>query len=323
MRTLSASVLSTSIFALGALAGQRLTGPYTHENLSVYLVHGDGAKPGAKKYLPLEQAIEKKAVVVHETGNVNQLSIENVSADTDVFVQSGDIVKGGQQDRALVTDLILPPKSGKIPISAFCVEEGRWSKRGNEAVQNFNASANQVTTKELKLAVKGKDQSKVWAEVAKARAGLGVAAGAATGTSMQLALEDGRVTKSLVGYRKALSALPRRHPDAIGFAYAVNGEINSADVYATPELFAAMWPKLLESSAAEAVAKSAVKDKKPAPAARAIDTFLNAPVAAAESKATHPNKRTKVATKEDGKILLTEAEDAGHGAVVHRSYVAK
>jgi len=55
--------------------------------------------------------MEQKKVTVFETGNVNQLAIENTSAET-VYVQGGDIVKGGQQDRVFTTDLVLPPKSG-------------------------------------------------------------------------------------------------------------------------------------------------------------------------------------------------------------------
>ena len=35
-----------------------------------------------------------------------ELSIENVSSE-EVYVQSGDIVKGGQQDRMMAVDLIL------------------------------------------------------------------------------------------------------------------------------------------------------------------------------------------------------------------------
>ena len=49
-------------------------------------------------------------------------------------MQSGDIVKGGQQDRVLTVSLMLPPKSGRIPIASFCVEQGRWPARGKEDV---------------------------------------------------------------------------------------------------------------------------------------------------------------------------------------------
>src|SRR5205809_7617380 len=90
-------------------AGQRIFGPVVHENLAVYFIHGKSA-PG-KVPLTLEEAMAKGVVKVRETGNVNQLEIENLGKD-EVFVQSGDIVKGGQQDRTLMFSLLLPPRSG-------------------------------------------------------------------------------------------------------------------------------------------------------------------------------------------------------------------
>src|SRR5580704_11768821 len=69
----------------------KLSGPYTHENLTVFLIHGKDALPG-KKFLTLQEALEQKHLVVHETGNVNKLAVENVSADAEVFIQAGDIV---------------------------------------------------------------------------------------------------------------------------------------------------------------------------------------------------------------------------------------
>ena len=81
--------------------------------------------------------MQDKVVVVHETGSVNELQIKNVSADVDVYLQSGDIVKGGRQDRTIAMDTIIPPKSGLMPLNAFCVENGRWSQRGGERFSQF------------------------------------------------------------------------------------------------------------------------------------------------------------------------------------------
>ena len=41
----------------------------------------------------------------------------------------------------------------------------------------------------------------------------------------------------------------------IGYVFAINGHINSADVYASRALFLKLWPKLLEASAVEAIAE--------------------------------------------------------------------
>ena len=124
-----------SLGATGARADDyRVSGPIVHDNLAIYLIHGKSAAGAVP--LTLDEALAKRAVKVHETGNVNELQIENLGTD-EVFVQSGDIVKGGQQDRVLIVSLLLPPKSGRIPIASFCVEQGRWTARGKEDVKTF------------------------------------------------------------------------------------------------------------------------------------------------------------------------------------------
>ena len=57
--------------------------------------------------------MEQKKVVVYETQQVNELTGENLSTES-VFIQDGDLVKGGVQDR-----IIVPPKSGRRPVAAF------------------------------------------------------------------------------------------------------------------------------------------------------------------------------------------------------------
>src|SRR5215813_12410563 len=154
-----------------------VSGPYSHKNLTIFLLQCTTQRQD-KTPLTLQEAMERKMVVVHETGDVNNLAIENLS-DEEVYVQSGDIVKGGKQDRVLALDLIVPPKSGRIPIESFCVEQGRWSGRGGEKVAEFNSSEKTLNSKELKIAAKhSASQQEVWDKVARTQAKLsaGVAA---------------------------------------------------------------------------------------------------------------------------------------------------
>ena len=134
----------------GAAEQARITGPFIHDNLAVYLVHGTSAQGPVP--LTLAEALSGKRVIVHETGSVNELSIENTS-DGEVFVQAGDIVKGGQQDRVLTVSLLLPPHSGKVPIAAYCVEHGRWTARAGESVDKFDSAANAMPSRQAKLAM--------------------------------------------------------------------------------------------------------------------------------------------------------------------------
>jgi hypothetical protein len=127
-----------------------LSGPWIHENLTIYLVH-DKDRMTARRILTLEQALAENKAIVHETGNVNELQVENTSADAEVFIQSGDIVKGGKQDRLLAFDLILGPKSGKVQVISYCVDHARWQQRGKEAADQFGSATTQLPSKPLKL----------------------------------------------------------------------------------------------------------------------------------------------------------------------------
>jgi hypothetical protein len=128
----------------------RVSGPVVHDNLAVYFVHGPST-PGPVP-LTLGEAIAAGKVTVHETGRVSQLAIENAS-DEAVFVQAGDIVKGGRQDRVLTVSFLVPPKSGRVPIGAYCVERGRWTARGIEDAKRFASSEKSVPSRAAKLAI--------------------------------------------------------------------------------------------------------------------------------------------------------------------------
>ena len=148
------AVLLTACFIarpLPAADEGHISGPFVHENLAIYLVHGNSS--GGPVPLTLDEALTKKAAKVHETGDVNSLEIENVG-DEPIFVQSGDIVKGGQQDRALTASLLLPPRSGRTRVAVFCVEHGRWSGREGEDTRTFSSAGMALPSREAKIAIK-------------------------------------------------------------------------------------------------------------------------------------------------------------------------
>lgn len=128
----------------------RISGPVVHENLAVYFIHGKSASGPVP--LTLKEAMAGGKVVVHETGSVNMLSIENAGAE-EVFVQAGDIVKGGQQDRVLTISMLVPARSGRLDIAAYCVEQGRWSARGKEDVNRFASAEKALPSRDAKLAM--------------------------------------------------------------------------------------------------------------------------------------------------------------------------
>ena len=305
----------------------RLEGPFTHGNLSVFLIHGQDKIKG-QTFITLQEALIQKKVIVRETREVNELSIENVSGE-EVYVQSGDIVKGGQQDRMMAVDLILPPRSGKIPISAFCVENGRWSQRGSEAVNTFNSSGNAVASREVKLAAKMKSsQTEVWREVSVAQDKLSSNTGAsvkseASPTSFQLALENKNVQANADTYTKALGGLLETRTDVVGYVFAINGKINSADVYASSALFKKLWPKLLQASAIEAVAELRRGEKFDAPKPADVQGFLDDGNKGVEKELAVSSRVQMVTRDSKDNVSFDTRDGARSGVVVHRNIIKK
>jgi hypothetical protein len=306
----------------------RLSGPYTHGNLSIFLVHGDDQLKN-KRFLTLSEALAQKKIVVHETRQVSQLAIENLSADEEVFIQAGDIVKGGQQDRVIAVDIIVAAKSGRMPIASFCVEAGRWTPRGNESASRFGECNAQCPTKDLKLAVRREmAQGKVWEKVADAQMKLSANVGGSvrsptSASSLQLTLENAKLQQTVDSYIKELSSIIDGKEDVIGFAFAVNGRINSADVYASHSLFKKLWPVLLKGSAVEALAELKKNERFPAVTSAAVDEFLNAADKGKPSEKQVTN-RVKLIEREAAKNVSFECWDGGEkSAPVRRSYVAK
>jgi hypothetical protein len=304
----------------------RISGPFTHDNLTIFLIHGVN-KPGGH-FLTLEEAIDQRKAVVYETRNVNELAIENLS-DEDVFIESGDIVKGGAQDRTLKDDIILPSKSGKVSLSAFCVEHGRWTRRGNEALGTFNGSHDTVSSKELKMAVRMKsDQVEVWNQVAQAQANMShnlraEVRAAAAPTSLAMTMDAPVVQRSIDGYIQELAGVINGKNDVIGYAFAINGKVNTADVYASHDLFAKLWMKLLRASCVEAVMDSnAGKKFEPATTSAVKSAIQDAE--SGNATARNLTSRTEVVVKESAQTVEFETRDrAQSGAWVHRNYMTK
>ncbi|MFL5342019.1 MAG: ARPP-1 family domain-containing protein [Gemmataceae bacterium] len=254
--------------------------PFTHSNLTIFLLRGKDTLPAGHQLLTLQEAMEQKKVVVHETSTVNELSIENVSTDAEVFVQAGDIVRGGKQDRLMACDMVVPPKSGHIAIPSFCCESGRWTQRGKESAQAFNKSDQQAANKDVKLALNAaRDQGRVWDEVKKAQMKLSEKVGKPVNapespSSYQLALEDKDLQAKIDAYVKALAKVTDGKDDAIGFAIVVNGKVEGAEVYGSSALFRKLWPKLLKCAAIDALAEFQKDKKFDAVAAKDVEKFL-------------------------------------------------
>ena len=349
----------------------RISAPYTYQNLTIFLIHGEDTSSN-KNLITLQEAMEMKVFKVYETEDVDELIVENISPKYDVFIQSGDIVKGGKQDRVLAISIIIPRNSGKVSIEAFCVESERWEGRGNESKKEFSSSEERIVSKELKIATYGTrpgtgsgsgngvgsgsgggygagsgsgsgsgsgagsvsevvtvagsrgSQTEVWKEVANAQKNISAnvtvdVTANASSSSLQLSLENKKLEKAREGFVKKLSDITKDKTDVIGYAFAINGEINSADIYVSNHLFAKLWPKMLKAAVTEAISLADQAKAETEPTAGDISTFI-AHADKGSAKERRTVAKSKVVTRASKNEVVYEARDKAN-VIVHRNYV--
>ena len=412
-----AVALPTASFAADkahVVATPKISGPHSYENLAVYFLHGK-SEPGPVP-LTLEEALARGKVTVHETGSVERLTIENHGGKR-VFVQAGDIVKGGRQDRVLTISLLLPPKSGRIPIGAYCVESGRWARRGVESTARFSSAAMSLPSRAAKMAIlaprpapdvsavvrtvptvrtapdvrliapppttsrtdaelrrlsemwrrrvvaeerreaaerarlderlrRGAErlgitrtvrrtpaaappsaQDEVWRNVADIQSRLAARLGtsvlsARSRSSLQLSLENQKLAEAQAKILTRLEPLGRKGTDIIGYAFAINGRINSAEIYPSNGLFRKMWPKLIKANATEALSEQdAGTPSAKLPSIADIRTFLTTANKGERRDAKLRAKLRREVRENDATLSL--ATTAADGRLIHRSILAR
>jgi len=219
----------------------------------------------------------------HEGAEVNRLVLVN-NAKRPLLLLAGEIVSGGKQDRVIGKDRIVPPESDPIDLSVFCVEPGRWVATS----EHFGASeamygsavgvpmhgsaapapmAMMVQPSVRAKAMADKNQQEVWNEVNKQKEQVTVevtAEAPAVATSMAQVSSYAKVNENQeVKKRVDAIAKPIEHDyqslihqlrdrNAVGVVVAVNGRIIWADIFASTDLLAKYWPKLVRSYASEA-----------------------------------------------------------------------
>ncbi len=310
--------------------GITINDPQTEQNLSLFILTGKEMVSG-KSYNTLSEAMNTKQVIVNETGSVNELSIDNNSDDY-VFIHSGDIVKGGKQDRTISYDIIIPPKTKDVPLESFCVEQGRWQQRAGETVASFSSNTKMLSSRDLKLAAKHvNSQGLVWSKVSEQNAILNEKLSARNGydiditenesnSSLQLALESEELVKSKDSIYEKFKDLINT-PDAIGYAYAINGEIYAVEVYNNKQLFNDLWDKILESVIVEAISKEG-EEVAPEKNKKEVLTYMEEVKANDKKTSKKLNSITKFNTIENknGNIVFS-TEDLKKQNWIHKSYM--
>ena len=294
-------------------ANWRLLDPVTYENISIFPVVAT-AGLDTSGFVTLDEGLSSGDVVISEQGaaglartrdnrrvyvapqptagaSVNQLVLVN-RGKRPVILLAGELVSGGKQDRIIAKDRIVAPGSEPLPLDVFCVEHGRWSS-GSQFVESKTIVHPSVREQ---AAVK-QDQNDVWSAVTRgtmAKAAPAAPAPALSTGAISSAVSAEAPTQSYdkiyksrrvgVSIDSFVDTVQRRFAKAtsglkgervVGVVVAYGGEVAWSDIFASDDLFAQYWPKLLRSYAVEALARPTLRETASTDEAREFLRRLN------------------------------------------------
>jgi hypothetical protein len=229
--------------------------PVRHENLEIHFLLGPSAPPD---YLTLAEGYSEQVVEIFETGRVGRLAVRNKSTDRPLFIQLGELLKGGLQDRTVATDLVLDPGEAYNGVPAYCVEQGRWSRRRREDHAKFMPAQEFISTKPLRKSLeREEDQTAVWSAVHAAQSKMcaipGYHESAISPSSYKLSLEDAALKKTVEEWFSAITQRARPEEQTIGVATTINDRLEKIDWYGHAGVFHRLWPGLLRAAVLEAL----------------------------------------------------------------------
>lgn len=310
---LAALALPTGAQTISLDSHRTLGIPKTFRNLTLIPVYDSTARATAA-YLTLDEGLKTKQVTVKEAadgGDVNTLYVSNAGRKP-LYVMAGEVVLGGQQDRCMGKDTLVPPGSRHVPVPVFCVEHGRWEGEGTFArsagmaagttirasaedgafavggvTQAYSTSGRHLPVAAPAPVAVGDAQQQVWDKVARKNAHFKAMPASGTYRSV-LTLAAGGAQATVTPYLKALAGSLGSDPHLVGVAAAVNGQVVAADTFGDPTLFRRLWPKLLRSYAADA-AENASAHAGPAVTAQQAKLFF---AKAADARRETQNRTT-------------------------------
>jgi hypothetical protein len=242
--------------------------PIRHENLEIQFLVGPSVPPD---YLTLGEGCSQQVVAVFETGRVGRLAVWNKSTDRPLFIQLGELLKGGLQDRTVATDLVLDPGEKYDGLPTYCVERARWSKREAEDHTKFVSTQEFVSTKPLRKSVEHReDQTAVWAAVNKAQLDMasavpGYKESEASPSSYKMSLEDAALQKNVEEWFHVINERSPLDGKTVGVAVTINSRLEKIDWYGHAQTFHRLWPGLLRAAVLEALLEKIPDTKSPRP----------------------------------------------------------
>lgn len=257
---------STTIAAKNGLQLLTQNDPaWRHENLRIYPIVADAAlienQAGVQKLKTLAEGMKTSGFRITELKQfgrsrehrVNALTVQNKSDDI-IFLMSGDVVTGGNQDRVIAQDQVVMPGTVKN-IEVFCVEKGRWQFNNETATENeknifaFKGYYNVASPQVRQAVQRTGNQEAVWSAVAKVTS----ANNAESGTGTYAALETANEAKAKRdAYLRHFDGKSATLPNMVGMVVVCGDRVLGVDIFGHPDLFRRKYDALLHGYVAEA-----------------------------------------------------------------------
>lgn len=194
--------------------------------------------------ITLQDAMNNDKIDIRDRDGVNTLQFTN-KGNQPVFLMSGEIVKGGRQDRIIARDFILEPNADNVKVPVYCVEEGRW---GNKSKYEYYHEGSMHLRKKVDI---DKSQGAVWKEIEDENKNDGVSSG----------------TKAYTAHSNNQQYVQRENDYLQQFAISTFGDISNVvglvaitgdmvmgcDIFASPDLFQREYNTIIYSYIDEAV----------------------------------------------------------------------
>ena len=239
----------TKLLAEGLKVGE----PTTHGRLTLVPIYGD--RP-VGEYLLASEAIERGQLEISEVpgGSVPQLAAMN-SAAKPILILDGEHLEGAMQDRVLNTTVLVRAQA-KTVLPVSCVEAGRWHYSSGEhfaaSPDHSYARLRHANIESVSASMRSghgprSDQSRVWDEVARKQAEIGLDA-SPTG-----AMRDAYVSKRR-DLDSMIAGFDSPAGGQTGVAAVIDGAPAVVDVFDKPETLERLWTRLVRAYAMDALA---------------------------------------------------------------------
>lgn len=196
------------------------------------------------EYVLLAEATQRGWVEIIEKPGQREVSFLRVkySGPRSLLLISGDLLLGGKQDRIVAKDTIIPPGK-EMDIEVYCVEHGRWSGPSDR----FKADV--IVPDSVRRAAAKESQQEVWDSVSEFNNDVNALPNAST---VGAGIDTKQVKERMLTGIQDVEPLLAGHREAVGFIFALAGEVKTLEIFASPQLFQSARKNLLKGYLAEA-----------------------------------------------------------------------